>query len=193
MARKSRQVETRMIAEYLQQNYSAFPFMTAVPLGVVDEKLMSKEGYARAIRMSRPFRPECDAIVILPRHLLIIEAKVWNVVKGLGQLILYKDLITSTPELQNFPASQLGPIASGAGSMSADVVDLTKREVLMQLVVIQVTTNLSTMCAAHGVELKTYSPPWLLQTLNGLDKYWTNEYRAKRQEILDAREYFGVE
>ncbi len=44
-ARKTRQVETRMTAEYLLQEFPQFPHMSAVPLGVVSEALMTTEGY----------------------------------------------------------------------------------------------------------------------------------------------------
>ncbi len=67
MVRKTQQVETRLVAEYLKETYSQFPHISAVPLGVVSETLMAQEGYAKAIRMSRPNRPEVDAVVLLPR------------------------------------------------------------------------------------------------------------------------------
>ena len=99
MARKSRQVETRMISEYLKENYSEFSYILNVPLGAVPEDIMRKEGYQRALGLSRPFRPMADAVVILPNYLLLVEAKVWNVVNGLAKLPLYKALVPVTPEL----------------------------------------------------------------------------------------------
>ncbi|GAI90514.1 unnamed protein product, partial [marine sediment metagenome] len=39
-ARKTRQVETRMVSEYLLKNYSKFQYIMKVPLGSIDEKLI---------------------------------------------------------------------------------------------------------------------------------------------------------
>lgn len=171
MARKTRQVETRMTAEYLLQEFSQFPHMSAVPLGVVSEALMTTEGYEKAIRMSRPYRPEADAIVILPRHLLLIECKVWRIIDGLHKLPGYKSLIPVTPELQQY----------------------MPREIIMRLVVGWTNTNLEIMARAAGVEVKLYAPPWLAEVVEGMHKYWTPEYQAARSAKIAAREYFGVE
>ena len=66
MARKTQQVETRMLGEYLQATYPQYTQIRAVPLGVVDPSLMASAGYQKAIGLSRPYRPEADAAVILP-------------------------------------------------------------------------------------------------------------------------------
>lgn len=171
MARKSRQVETRLIAEYLKERYPEFSFIMKQPLGVVSEELMKTEGYDRAIKVMRPFRPEVDAVVILPAHLLIIEAKVWSIVDGLAKLPLYKSLISVTPELKQY----------------------MPREVMMQLVVGWVNPNLEIMARAMDVEIKLYRPDWLVEVVEGMHKYWTSEYQLERQKKLKMREYFGVE
>ena len=171
MARKTRQVETRMVSEYLLANYSKFPYLMAQPLGVVSEALMTTEGYAQAIKMSRPYRPEADAIVILPNYLLLIEAKVWNVVNGLAKLPMYRSLVPITPELKQYQP----------------------REILMQLVVGWTNSNLDTMARDAGVEIKIYSPAWLADVVNGMQNYWTADYRQRRDQKLAMREYYGVE
>ncbi|MBI2869394.1 MAG: hypothetical protein HYX96_06180 [Chloroflexi bacterium] len=171
MARKTRQVETRMVSEYLKLNYSKHPFIIGQPLGKVNEQLAAQEGVARAIRITRPFRPECDAVVIMPRYLLIIEAKVWNIVNGLAKLPVYKALVPHTPELKQY----------------------LPREIIMQLVVGWSNDNLDIMAQDMGVEVKIYSPQWLSEVVEGLHKYWTPEYQEKRQKTLEMREYFGVE
>lgn len=171
MARKSQQVEVRMVAEYLLANYAKFPTRTGVPLGAVDEKLQATVGYQKAILMSRPYRPEVDAIVFLPHYLVLIEAKVWNVVNGLAKLPLYKSLVASTPELREFK----------------------DREVLMELVVGWTNTNLETMAEAAGVDVKVYSPDWLADVVDHMHNYWTTEYQQERQRILETRKALGLE
>ncbi len=160
-----------MVAEYLLANYSKFPHLQAVPLGAVDANLMVSQGYQKAIRMSRPYRPEVDAVVILPRYLLLIEAKVWNIVDGLAKLPMYQSLVPKTPELQQY----------------------MPREILLQLVCGWTNGNLETMARAAGAQVVVYAPEWLQQIVQGMHKYWTPEYQAARSAKLAAREYFGVE
>ncbi len=171
MARKSRQVETRMLSEYLLANYGKFSYIMDVPLGKVDEGLMASVGYQKAINAARPFRPRADAIVILPRYLVLIEAKVWNVVNGLAKLPLYASLVPTTPELKQY----------------------MPREVLLELVVGQITVNLQTMATGSGVTLKLWSPSWVKEVVDSMNKYWTPQYQAARQEKLALREHFGLE
>lgn len=171
MARKSRQVETRLVSEYLKQNYSKFPFIMKQPLGTIPEKVIKEQGYKRGMGIMRPFRPEVDALVVLPRYLLIIEAKVWSIVNGLAKLPLYKSLIPVTPELKHY----------------------MPREVLMQLVVGWTNPNLEIMAGALDVRVKVYCPDWLSMVVEDMHHYWTKEYQQKRQAKLRMREYLGLE
>jgi len=171
MARKRRQVETRLIAEYLKERYPEFSFIMKQPLGVVSEELMAAEGYQKAIRVMRPFRPEVDAVVILPHYLLIIEAKVWKIIDGLAKLPLYKSLVPVTPELKQY----------------------MPREVIMQLVVGWTNTNLQIMARSMGVEIAVFRPDWVVEVVEGMQKYWTREYQVAREDTLKMRKYFGVE
>ena len=171
MPRKTRQVETRLIAEYLKEHYSEFSFIMKQPLGTISEDLARRDGMKVAMGILRPFRPEVDAVVILPHFLLIIEAKVWNIVNGLAKLPLYKLLVPVTPELKEY----------------------MPREVLMQLVVGWTNSNLETMARSMDVEVKVYRPDWLIEVVEGMHKYWTKEYQLERQKRLKMREYFGVE
>jgi hypothetical protein len=171
MTRKSQQVETRMVAEYLAKEYPKFSFITKVPLGKVDEALMAKEGYQRALGLTRPFRPEADAVVILPNYLVLVEAKVWNVVNGLAKLPLYKSLVPFTPELQQY----------------------LPREILMEIVVGWTNSNLEIMAREHGIAVKVYSPEWLKEVVESQHKYWTKEYQDRRQQRLQLREFYGIE
>jgi hypothetical protein len=171
LARKTQQVEVRMLSEYLLATYSQFPTSQNVPLGAVSEALMAQAGYKQALGLSRPYRPWADALVILPRHLLLIEAKVWNVVAGLAKLPLYKSLIPNTPELKQY----------------------MPRDILMELVVGWTNTNLETMAQAAGVSVKVYSPAWLQDIVSKMHNYWTADYRAERARKLDMRQQLGLE
>lgn len=171
MARKTRQVETRLVAEYLKERYSDFHFIMQQPLGAVPTEIMAEEGYKKGLRFFRPFRPVVDAIVILPGNLLLIEAKVWNIINGLAKLPLYHSLIKVTPELKQY----------------AD------RDVILQIVVGWTSPNLETMARSMDVEVKVFCPEWLVKVVDDMHKYWTREYQDERQRKLKMREYFGVE
>ncbi len=171
MARKSQQVEIRMVSEYLISAYAKFPSIMDVPLGKVDESLMAEQGYKRATGLMRPYRPAVDAVVILPRYLVLIEAKVWNVVNGLAKLPLYKSLVPFTPELKQY---------SG-------------KEVLMELVVGWTNDNLAIMARDLGVKVVVYSPEWLNEVVLRMHNYWTKEYRQERENKMKMRELLGLE
>ena len=171
MARKSRQVETRMIAEYLKEYYSSFSFIMDCPLGKVPEDLQREIGYKRALGLTRPFRPIVDAVVILPRHLLLIEAKVWQVLPGMAKLPFYASLVPFTPELRQY----------------------LPRQTLLQLVVGQTNDNLAIMATSHDIAIKVYDPPWLHEVVESMNKYWTKEYREKRDAKIRMREALGLE
>ena len=171
MARKTQQVEVRLVAEYLKETYSKYTFITACPLGKVPEELMTEFGYKRAFGMSRPYRPSVDAVVLMPGALVLVEAKVWSIVNGLAKLPLYKSLVPFTPELK----------------------DYLKLPVIMELVVGWTNDNLEIMARDAGVRVRVYCPDWLKGVVEHYHNYWTKEYRMEREEKLEKRRLFGVE
>ncbi len=193
MARKSRQVETRMLSEYLLKTYASFIRIVDVPLGPVDDNLMATVGYQGAISRSRPFRPRIDAIVILPRYLVLIEAKVWQPVLGMGKLRLYRSPVPATPELKNFMVDP--PLLPGHenSNLKLGSNDLTTREVILELVVGQTTAAWTMMAEGDNIKLVVFNPPWLQPLLDSMNKYWTPEYQRQRQEKLANRERLGLE
>jgi len=170
-SRKSRQVETRMLAEYLKETYSKYTVISKVPLGKVPKELMAEVGYKRALGMSRPFRPEIDAVVALPGALILIEAKVWRIVDGLAKLPMYQSLVPFTPELRQYRHLQT----------------------IMELVVAWTNDNLEIMAKNAGVRVRVFCPPWIDEVVKAQHEYWTPEYRAKREEKLKLRKLYDLE
>jgi hypothetical protein len=160
-----------MISEYMFQRYSTAQYTLCVPLGSIPEELQERVGVARAMGMLRPYRPEVDAVVVLPKALILVEAKVWNIINGLAKLPMYKSLVRVTPELQ----------------------DYKDRKVLMQLVVGWTNPNVEHMAKDAGVEVVVFCPPWLSKIVDDMQKYWTKEYRSEREQKLSMREYLGVD
>lgn len=160
-----------MVSEYLLQNYQDFPYTMGQPLGALDSKLVEKQGYSKALGLSRPFRPEVDAVVILPRYLVLVEAKVWNIMNGLSKLPFYKSLVPFTPELQQY----------------------LPREIIMEIVVGWTNNNLEIMARTADIRVKIYCPDWLKGVVDSMHNYWTAAYRQQREQKIALREYFGVE
>jgi len=169
--RKTRQVEVRLVSEYLKETYPQYPVINKQPLGKLPENLLTEVGYKRTVGMTRPFRPEVDAIVILPGAMVLIEAKVWNVVNGLAKLPLYKSLVPFTPELKQY----------------------SHLSIIMELVVAKTNDNLEIMAREAGVRLRLFAPDWILKVLKDMELYWTKEYREERERKLEARRQLGVD
>jgi hypothetical protein len=193
MPRETHQVETRLIAEYCQERYAKFPVTLGQPLGLVKRELIQEVGLRQAINLTRPFRPEVDAIVVLPRFLLLVEAKVWNVVNGLAKLPLYKSLVPVTEEFKRFTVWRGTTLPDGRVIQTAEDVDLTQRPVLMQLVVGWTNDNLEIMARDAGVEVVVFHRPWLDEVVKRMHHYWTAEYRQAREEKMRLRRAAGVE
>ena len=160
-----------MMSEYVASEYKDFPYMLAVPLGRIPDDVIKDVGYTQAIAFMRPYRLEVDAIVVLPRYLILIEAKVFKTIDGLAKLPLYKSLVPFTPELAQY----------------AD------REVIMELVVGWTNPNLDIMARDAGVRLKVYAPDWLAAVVEDYHKYWTKEYRDARNQKLELRTMYGID
>ncbi len=171
MVRKTHQVETRLVAEYLKDRYSQYPFISGCPLGVVSEDLLKTVGYAKGLRMQRPNRPEVDALVIHPKYLIMIEGKVWHLVDGLAKLPFYKSLVPATPELKDY-----------AG-----------RDVLMEFVAPWSNPNVEMMAAQAGIHYQIFKPAWIDEVAQRVQLYDTREYRLERESKLRARELLGLE
>ena len=171
MAKKNQQVETRLIAEYVKERYSQFPFTLKQPLGSINEDLARDMGFEKALRLSRPTRPEADAVVFRPKQLILIEAKVWHIIDGLAKLPLYRSLIPVTPEL-------------------AHVKD---QEILMEIVVPWTNPNLETMAASVGAKVVLYKPLWIDEVVENVQRYTTREYREAREEKNRMRELLGLD
>ncbi len=171
MVRKNRNTEDRMIAEYVASAYKDFPYMVHVPLGRLPPDVVKDVGYTQAIAFMRPYRLEVDAIVVLPRYLVLIETKVFKTIDGLAKLPLYKSLVPFTPELKQYEG----------------------REVIMELVVGWTNANLQIMCRDAGVRLVVFSPDWLKGVVDEYHNYWTKEYRDARNQKLELRAYYGLD
>ena len=171
MARKTKQVEGPFLSSYILSHYAKFPVLYDQGLGAIPDEYLRKYGTAKAIGLYDPTRLHVDAIVLLPRYFLLIEAKVWEVMMGLGKLPIYASLVPITPELKQYEP----------------------RDILMELVVARTNDNLEIASRANGVKIVLYSTPEVVTALRDRENYQLPEYRAKREQVLKTRESLGLE
>lgn len=163
--------ERRYIAEYVAKTFPDSPVKLGCPLGPGVRGLVEEYGLPKALTMSRGFRPEVDAVVVLPEKLIVIEAKIFKIVDGISKLPVYASLIPATPELWIH----------------------RKLPVEMRLITPWLTAQVQEMARGMGVEVDIYNPPWIKDYVDKMHSYWTAEAREARAAKLKLREILGVE
>jgi len=166
-----REIEPRWVSEYVATYYKDFPARFRVPLGSALPGTAETMGEEKGLAFSRPWRPEIDAIVILPRHLILVEGKIFKVMDGLSKLPIYKSLIPLTPELREYR-------------------DLT---VEMQLLVVRPLPWIEQAATQNDIKIVTWAPDWLIKIWEERDKYWTREEVLKREERKKTLKALGYE
>jgi len=163
--RLRRNIEPKWVSEYCTTFYPDRPVRYGQPLGPIPEDLIKEHGLEKAIRMYRPWRPECDALIINKNKLILVEAKVRKILDGLAKLPIYKRLIPETPELAPYKG---WPI-------------------VMRLLTVRAYEPWITIARELGIELVEWAPTWVKEIWIQHDLYWTREaveLRERRKEVL---------
>lgn len=155
-----REIEPKWVSWYIKEYYPNAEVRLRCPLGPIPNELKELYGPAKAAKVYRPSRPECDALIIRPSELILIEAKIFKYMDGLSKLPIYKSLVPKTPELMVF----------------------TGRPIRMHLLIPKAIPWVDAAAPGHGVEVKTAAPDWITQIWEERDKYWTPSARMKREE-----------
>ena len=167
----SEQRERLLLAEYIRLKLPNSIVRQNCPLGIVPESLIIEYGRTMALRVARKMRPEVDALVIEPKRLILIEAKVVRWVDGVSKLALYRALIPDTPELEVYK----------------------DREIVLRMVTPFTQENMLSVAARMGVEIVEFTTPAISEYLRTvLPRYGTSEYKQQRAAILRQREILGV-
>jgi len=105
--RTIRQIERRYIVEYVMQK---FPDRVAVrfnaPIGLPPEELL-KRYPGEDPRAFQKWRSYADAIVILRDRIVLIEAKIHDLRRGVGDLLDYAAIFWDTPEMAAYRDKRL--------------------------------------------------------------------------------------
>jgi len=165
-----RDLEPRWVSWYVARKYPRDIVKLRCPLGPIPDALLEAVGEAKGIKMYRPWRPEVDALIIMPGTVELIEAKIFKYMDGLSKLPVYQSLVPLTPELRAWK-------------------DLPTR---MLLLIPAEIDWVKTAAARTGVNVSTEAPDYIKQVWEERDKYWTKpfmEQREKRKEVLRKMGY----
>ena len=156
-----REIEPRWVSEYIKEFYAKNEVHLRCPLGSIPDELKELYGPAKAARVHRPWRPEVDALVVLPGAIMLIEAKIQKYMNGLSKLPVYKAALMRTPEFM--------PMLEG-------------RHVLLQLLLPYPIPWIMELAGEMGVQVIDWVPDWVADIWEDRDKYWTPDYQMKRAD-----------
>jgi len=165
------QRERRLVSEYVAERFPRARVIMGCPLGPAPEKLVATLGPRKALRVARGLRPEVDALVIENHRLIMVEAKIRAWIDGIAKLPVYKSLVPTTPELEQY----------------------TDYPVEMRLCFPWHSETIEAAAKNLGVVLDVFHKPWIDEYLEELGKYWSGEYITGRAEKKRMREILGVE
>ena len=131
--------EMKMVAEYIREIYPGARHFTRIRLGPPPASLITPGMDPEEIRMTTVWRRWADAIVILPKKLVLIEAAIRPDPGDVSKLELYADLIPKTPELIQWAGLP---------------VEKTLLYAIEDPAVLE-------LCRRHGVKTAQYLPKWL--------------------------------
>jgi len=151
--------EARYVSQYLADTYPNATVMHRVPMGDIPDTVKQTVGAVAATQWFRPSRPVADAIAITPTTLVLIEGKIFDPNRAIGQLLFYSRLIDYTPELQPY------------ASLSRAYQVVTARE----------PPWATHAHAFQDVQIVVYAPAWIQDYYTHLQSYWTKSTRAARE------------
>ncbi len=169
MARAER--ERRYVADYLAQYYPRGGWMTNVPLGPIPEEITSQHGIARGAMLFRPARPRVDAVIWSTSHYWLVEAKIREAKSAVGDLLVYRTLADSTPDLPEYNG----------------------QEIHTRLIVPWALDWISRVATRYGMEMEIFLPAWVEDYVRERQNYFTREVRLARDEKMRLRQVLGVE
>jgi len=163
--------EARYVSEYVLNNYPNNLVKLRCPLGTAPDSFIKEMGLSKALRTYRPSRPEVDACIITNTNIVLIEGKIIKVMDGISKLIVYRDLVESTPELIAYKSLRVLPIL------------ITPKPPLWT----------KTIAQKHGIKIDLFKPDWIQHYYDKQETYWTAEERLKREGRKQTLKRLGYE
>lgn len=104
------QRDRRYVIEWVNENYPADKVFFNLRLGPPTLAIAEKYPGIDVNRYARVWKRTCDAVVITKDEILLIEGELRRPVEGLGELLVYRDLIWATPELKPYSGRKVRTI-----------------------------------------------------------------------------------
>lgn len=91
--------EQRLVSEFVAEFYGEHESRTHVHLGSIPERLRGKFAKGEDLGPLTPLMRWADALVFMPDHVVLIEAKILPQPGVISQLLLYEELIPKSQHL----------------------------------------------------------------------------------------------
>ena len=163
--------ERRYISEYMMLAWPEGGYQLNVELGPIPQEYVDRYGLGKAAAMFRPTRPRVDAIKWTPQAYYLIEAKIRDIKAGIGDLMYYRGMLASTPDLPFYE----------------------NQPVVYRLVVPWMLDWIKVAADAAGVEVVVSHQDWIDDYVKERQHYFTAEYRAARADKMRLRGILGVD
>ena len=161
--------EVGFLAAYLVAKFPAAVVIHRVPMGDIPPPITLDLGPAAGAKTFRPSRPVADAIVIQDQVLYLIEGKIWDINRAIGQALYYSRLIDTTAELKQYR-------------------DLPR---VLQVVSARAPPWASSTHLFPGIDFVQWTTPDVGPYLAKMESYWSPVARAGRQQRREKMQAMG--
>ena len=92
--------DRRYVAEWVIDNYPHDQVFFNLRLGPAPAEIVAAYPGIDVDRLGRVWKKTCDAVVVTDEHIVLIEGELRRPMEAIGELQVYRDLLTTTPELK---------------------------------------------------------------------------------------------
>lgn len=134
---------TMLLREWAAIKYPGATFREQIRLGPTEESVVGVQINAAFAAMLRNWNWYADGLIVTDSEVLLIEAKVQPNPSAIGQVLFYRQLMISTPELAPLLAMPFQAVALFAES----------------------DNEVTRFARGLGVRVETYTPTWIVDYL----------------------------
>ncbi len=142
------QRDRRYVVEYVTNTYPHDLAWFNLRMGMAPISVAEAHPGMDVDRYARVWKKTCDAVVVTPNEIVLIEGELRRPSLALGELLVYRDLISTTTELKPY---------SGRAIKTILLCPITDPTLTMQL-------------KDHKIDLAVYRPKWVEQYLQEVMK-----------------------
>lgn len=163
--------ERQFILDYITARYPDNRVKYNCPLGLPPARLVATFGLTQSLKLAMGSRLMVDAVVWEDNKLILVEAKIREWVNGIAKLPIYKMLVPTTPELEEYWSWPVEMVL--ALPYTSDYIESTAELV--------------------GVRVDSYTSAAVDESMAMVQKYQTPEWRRSQAERRATLERLGLE